>query len=66
MSYAPFCIILYSFMKVTNDQGRNISKMLMKEWLKLFSLQGKKWTTVNTHKKETIEVLDKKMGNLEV
>lgn len=31
MSYAPFCIILYSFMKVTNDQGRNISKMLMKE-----------------------------------
>lgn len=53
-------------MKVTNDQGRNISKMLMKEWLKLFSLQGKKWTTVNTHKKETIEVLDKKMGNLEV
>lgn len=27
---------------------------------------GKKWTTVNTHKKENIEVLDNKMGNLEV
>lgn len=34
-------ITSYTFMKVTNGQGRNVRKTLMKEWVKVFSMQGK-------------------------